>query len=254
MDVKECTRYARELKAQLGLGSDPVGVILDEGARPVANSVIVTGHRYCQALMRARRGETVSLGSEGIACPAAARAFGFKGLPEGLRTGKGLVSFGIVSNPDVARVMFERMPHLEAGRVKMLHLFPAALAERVPDVIVVEDEVERLMWIVLASLHLAGGERVGSDTAVLQAACVDATIIPFLQDRLNMSFGCYGCRDATDVHAGEALIGFPAHLLGPITSHLDYLSRKAMPESRGKGAFSRLRKPAQQGIRDATKV
>ena len=98
MDVKECNAHARELKTLLGLRSDPVGVIFDEGARPVTNSVIVTGHRYCQALMRARRGEAVSLGSEGIACPAAARAFGFKGLPDGLRNGKGLVSFGIVSN------------------------------------------------------------------------------------------------------------------------------------------------------------
>ncbi len=244
MDVKECTRYARELKAQLGLGSDPVGVILDDGARPVKDSVLAAGHRYCQALMRARRGETVTIESEGIACPAAARAFGFKELPEGLRTGKGLVSFGIVSTPDVGKRMFERMPRLEEGKVKKIHLFPAALAERVPDVIVVEDEVERLMWIVLACLHVAGGERVRSDTAVLQAACVDATIIPFLEDRPNMSFGCYGCRDATDVPGGEALMGFPARLLGPIANHLEYLARKAIPQSRAKGAFSRLTKPA----------
>jgi uncharacterized protein (DUF169 family) len=244
MDVNQFSSYARDLKSLLGLGSYPVGVILDDGTRPVMNSVIVEGHRYCQALMRARRGEAVTLEPGGIACPAAARAFGFKGLPEGLRTGNGLVSFGIVSNPEVGKTMFERMPRLEEGSVKKIHLFPAALAEWLPDVIVVEDEVERLMWIVLSSLHVAGGERVRSDTAVLQAACVDATIIPFLEDRPNMSFGCYGCRDATDVHGGEALIGFPACLLGPITDHLEYLGRKAMPQSREKGAFSRLAKPA----------
>jgi uncharacterized protein (DUF169 family) len=244
MDVNQCRSYARDLKSLLGLGSDPVGVILDDGARPVTNSVLVAGHRYCQALMRARRGEAVTLEPGGIACPAAARAFGFKGLPEGLRTGNGLVSFGIVSNPEVGKTMFERMPRLEEGSVKKIHLFPAAFAERVPDVIVIEDDVERLMWIVLACLHVAGGERVRSDTAVLQAACVDATIIPFLENRPNMSFGCYGCRDATDVHGGEALIGFPARLLGSITDHLEYLARKAMPQSREKGAFSRLAKPA----------
>ena len=244
MDVKECRTYASELKSPLGLESDPVGVILDDGARPEANSVIVTGHRYCQALMRARRGETVTLEPEGIACPAAARAFGFKGLPEGLRTGKGLISFGIVSTPDVGKTMFERMPRLEEGKRKEDTLVPGRPRRTGPDVIVVEDEVERLMWIVLACLHVAGGERVRSDTAVLQAACVDATIIPFLEDRPNMSFGCYGCRDATDVRGGEALMGFPARLLGPIADHLEYLSRKAMPQSRAKGAFSRLTKPA----------
>ena len=39
--------------------------------------------------------------SEGIACPAAAAAFGFKSLPEGLKSGKGIVGFGIVSGESV---------------------------------------------------------------------------------------------------------------------------------------------------------
>lgn len=243
MDVGECRERARELKSILCLGSYPVGVILDDGARPVTNSVLAAGHRYCQALMRARGGEVVTLDAEAIACPAAARAFGFKALPEGLRTGKGLVSFGIVSNPDVGRAMFEGMPRLKEGTVKRIHLFPVERSEQLPDVVVVEDEVERLMWIVLASLHAAGGERVRSDTAVLQAACVDATIVPFAENRPNMSFGCYGCRDATDVRGGEALIGFPVRLLGPITEHLAYLGGKAMPQSREKGAYAHLRRP-----------
>lgn len=49
-------------------------------------------HRYCQALMRARQGESVLLDDSGIACPAAAGAFGFRPLPTGLQTGKGLVA------------------------------------------------------------------------------------------------------------------------------------------------------------------
>lgn len=49
--------------------------------------------------------------------PAAARAFGFRSLPEPLRTGKGLVGFGIVSEEKVSQEMFEKMPHLEMGAV-----------------------------------------------------------------------------------------------------------------------------------------
>lgn len=106
-------------------------------------------HRYCQALMYARHGISVLLSAEGISCPAAALAVGFRPLPEPLRTGKGLLSFGIVSDERVARRMFEDMPHLEPEAVKKIHLFPLVSAEHLPDMVVVEDDVEKLMWIVL---------------------------------------------------------------------------------------------------------
>ena len=150
MDVNQSSSYAKTLKSLLGLETNPVR---GDTRRP-ATAGDELGARHWSSLLSgahagaSRRGRHPR--ARGIACPAAARAFGFKGLPEGLRTGNGLVSFGIVSDPDVGKTMFERMPRLEEGSVTKIHLFPAALAERVPDVIVVEDEVERLMWIVLA--------------------------------------------------------------------------------------------------------
>jgi hypothetical protein len=74
----------------------------------------------------------------GIACPAAAAAFGFRPLPDGLKSGKGLVGFGIVADEAVGRRMFETMPALAPGQVSRLHLFPLDQAEHTPDVIVVE--------------------------------------------------------------------------------------------------------------------
>ncbi len=82
-------------------------------------------------------------------------------------------------------------------------LFPRR-AETVPDIVVVEDEVEALMWIALAYLHATGGERVQGSTAVLQATCVDCAIVPYLEQRLNFTCGCDGCRDATDLGRNEA--------------------------------------------------
>jgi uncharacterized protein (DUF169 family) len=67
----------------------------------------LNGHRYCQALMKARHGDKVILDAEGLACPAAAAAFGFKPLPESLKSGKGLVGFGITSNEETGKTMFE---------------------------------------------------------------------------------------------------------------------------------------------------
>lgn len=227
----------------LGLVGSPMGVRLlaaEEGDPPGA--LVLRRHRYCQALMRARRGESVLLDAHGIACPAAAAAFGFRPLSEGLRSGAGLVGFGIVADPAVGRRMFETMPHLESGRVRALHLFPLDSADAVPDVIVVEDEVEKLMWIGLAYLNVRGGERVQSSTAVLQATCVDSTVIPYLENRLNLGYGCYGCRDATDLAGSETALGFPGALLAGIVAHLEYLNRKALPTARAKRAWAGLRR------------
>src|SRR3990172_8117647 len=161
---------ARELKKTLGLDSYPVGVkfIWQDNEMP-AEAIKLSGHRYCQALMKARHGEHVLLDAEGIACPAAAAAFGFKPLPEGLKTGKGLVGFGIVNEEAVGKAMFEGMTTLPQGKIKALYLFPLEKATLEPDIVVVEDETEKLMWFALANLNIKGGQRVESSTAILQA-------------------------------------------------------------------------------------
>ena len=134
------------------------------------------------------------------------------------------------------------MPRLEPGWLKQIHLYPLDQAEYEPDLVVVEDEVEKLMWIGLAYLHVTGGERIEASTAILQAACVDSTIIPYQEHRLNMSYGCYGCRDATDIGPNETVLGFPAEMLPAIHEHLEYLAEKAMPVSRSKRAFAAIEK------------
>ncbi len=236
--VEEFKIHGMRLRELLGLSAAAVGVRLLVGEEPPDGAVVLLRHRYCQALMRARHGEHVRLDAEGIACPAAAAAFGFRPLPEGLASGKGLVGFGIVADPAVGRRMFEQMPRLEAGRVRTLDLLPLDQAAQAPDVIVVEDAVEKLMWIALAYLHATGGERVPSSTAILQATCVDSTIVPFLEQRMNLSYGCYGCRDATDLEAGEAVLGFPAAFLPAIVDHLEYLAQKAIPTARAKKTWA----------------
>ncbi len=77
------------------------------------------------------------------------------------------MGFGIVGDPAAGRAMFDRMPVIEAGTVKTLELYPLERAERVPDV-VVEDKVEKLMWIALAGLNAEGRRRVESSSAILR--------------------------------------------------------------------------------------
>lgn len=234
-------KMAADMISNLGLFGSPVGVrLLSESDPYPGEAEVLKEHRYCQALMKARRGQEVILGEEGISCPAAAAAFGFRPLPKGLESGKGLVGFGIVSNEEVGRNMFANMPRLEPGEIRFLHLYPLDGAKLFPNVVVVEDEVEKLMWIVLSYLHATGGQRVPGNTAVLQATCVDSTIIPFRENRLNFGLGCYGCRDATDIDTNETVLGFPGPMLHQIVAHLNYLGNKAIPTSRSKKALRAL--------------
>jgi uncharacterized protein (DUF169 family) len=242
-------RKAIDIKSVLNLGSSLVGVkfIWKTDQMPIGAKTL-SGHRYCQALMKARHGEKVTLDAEGIACPAAAAAFGFKLLPEGLKSGKGLMGFGITKEETTGKTMFEGMTTLPQGELKALYLFPLDQAEIEPDIVVVEDETEKLMWIALAQLNAQAGKRVTSSTAILQATCVDATIIPYIEQKLNLSFGCYGCRDATDIGHNETVLGFPFKDFQLIYKNLINLTLKAIPNSRGKNAYTMLRK------KDAEKI
>ncbi len=250
MKLLEIKEKAESMKKYLGLTSSPVGVsfIFSKDYPTPSSGRQLNGYRYCQALMEARRGNHVILDKEGISCPAAAAAFGFKPLPPGLQSGKGLTGFGITKGENTGKTMFEEMTVLEQGELKELYLFPLESAVVVPDVVVVEDEVEKLMWIALARLNAQAGRRIESSTAVLQATCVDATLIPFVEKRFNLSFGCYGCRDATDIGTNETVLGFPFEQFEEIVSFIEYLDEKAIPNSRGKNAFTLLQEKAAQEI------
>ena len=235
---------ANRMKEILGLETEPVAVFLlpSGSVNPAFDSFgKVAAHRYCQLLMRARRGESLRLEPAEIACPAAAAAFGFRPLPEGLATGKGLVGFGIVADPSTGKTMFDGMTRLPSGSVAGIAVCPLGAAPAPPDVVVVEGPPEPLMWLALADLNLAGGRRRRGDTAVLQATCVDATVIPYVEQRLNFSLGCYGCREATDIGVNETILGFPGATLNNLVAALEQLNLKAVGRSRAKAALDHLK-------------
>ncbi|MCD6222028.1 DUF169 domain-containing protein [bacterium] len=242
METKLIREKAILLRKKIGLRTFPVGVkfIFISDEKNNYRGEKLKGYRYCQAFMKARNGQHIII--EEIACPAASAAFGIKELPEGLKTGKGLVGFGITKEIETGKNMFEKMPKFQHGIIKSIYLFPLETAEVEPDVVVIEDEVEKLMWIILAEVNRTKGRRVLSETAVLQAVCVDSTVLPFVKQRFNMSFGCYGCREATDIKEGEGIVGFPFKYFKEIVNYIEFLSQKAIPNSRSKSAYLRLKR------------
>jgi uncharacterized protein (DUF169 family) len=232
---------AGRLIAALELLTQPVGVWLicpPEDPTAFAGFDADDSLRFCQALMRARRGGSVLLTPAHMACPAAARAFGFRALPPALESGEALVGFGIVSDAAIGRTMFEHMPRFPMGALVAVATAPLGTKTlRPPDVIVVEGPAEKLMWLALADLNRAGGLRRHGETAVLQATCVDAAVVPYQEQRLNFSLGCYGCREATDLGPDETVLGFPAAHLDGLVDALERLRATAIPRSRAKKPY-----------------
>ena len=231
--VKDAGQRIRDI---LGLESYPVAVKFLTDVANLKGFRKVLKSRYCQALMRARRGESVYLTPDEITCPASARALGFKPPPEKLLSGEMPAAYGLFGSPEAASRTIGDMPLLEMGKYKAVALAPLESAPFEPDVVVVEAKVEQVMWLALASMFKEGGRRTFS-TGVLQATCVDATIVPFLSGEINMGFGCYGCREATDMADDEAIIGIPGDKLAEIVSSLESLAEKAMPRVRSKAIY-----------------
>ena len=238
-NVERIKKYDRMLRDAIGLRSHPAGVSFLRDLAPAQEVERAKGHRFCQAVMRARQGERLLLTAEEIACPAAASALGFKPLVSKLESGEMLKGFGIFQDGVMAARTIRAMPRLELGKYPGILLGPLDSFPDLPDVVLLEGPVEKLMWVALAYLNAKGG-RLASSTAVLQAVCVDSAVLPFLQDTINLSYGCYGCREATDLDEGEAAMGFPGDLLPAIADYLIYLREKAIPCCRQKAVFRAL--------------
>ena len=238
MDIDRA-KAAIVLKEVLGLTYEPIAVKFVEWRAAVDGFESLSERRYCQVLMGAREGKKLLLTKDNISCPAAAWALGFTPPPAKLSSGEMPASMGIFGSPAAARNTLETMSRLEMGKYKMVACCPLAEAPFEPDVVVIESAAEHLMWVALALVFETGG-RLEFNTAILQATCVDVTIIPFLNQKLNATLGCYGCREATNLAEGECVLGFPVKDLPTIASSLRKLSEKAIPRVRGKAVYKAL--------------
>ena len=236
----EFQNIAETLKQSVGLEYEPVGIKFYE--KTPQNGIQKAGdHRMCQLVMRARKGEKLMLTKEGISCPAAAAALGFKPLPKNLQDGTMLEGYGIFRDKEAGIKVMNDMPRLEQDKYEAVVAKPLKDWNENPDVIVIEDEVEKLMWVALAYLNEKGG-RLNMSTSILQAVCVDSVVLPFLSQRINMSFGCYGCRDATDAKPNEAILGIPFSKLDMTIENIKYLKSKAIDRSRAKQVYQAFSK------------
>jgi len=237
--MTEWEEPATVIKRILGLTYEPIAVRFFENTVALDGFDLPSERRYCQALMGAREGKMYLITADNLSCPAASAAFGFSPLPPKLLSGEMPAKMGIFGNSQSVQKTLDSMTRLEMGKYNTIALCPLAEAPFEPDVVIVESAPEHLMWIALASVFEDGG-RLEFTTAILQATCVDSTIIPFVKQRLNASLGCYGCREATNMTENECILGFPIKLLEPIASSLRRLNERALPRVRRKTVYQAL--------------
>lgn len=233
------SRFSVALEKILGLKWSPVAVKLvkpDESTNDIPPKS-PKRLRYCQLLMEAKNGKSATLTSENIACPAAAAALGLMPLPDKISSGKMLKTLGLFESEEAAAKTMAQMSRVKLGEVKAIAVAPLENAAFRPDVVIIEDRPEKIMWMNLAAIYETEG-RLSFSSAVFQACCVDVTVIPYLTKNVNISLGCYGCRDATDIEDDECLVGIPMEKMDKIAASLEALAQKAMPEARNKGVYN----------------
>lgn len=230
--VKEVLELNREpVGVQFLKSSDELGSL--EGYEQTAKM------RYCQAVMLAGQGKKILLSKENLACAAAGSAFGLMPLHPKLASGEAHYNTGVFGSPESARKIMQEIPRLEPDVYKFVKLGPLEEIEWKPDIIVIEAHPEAVMWLSLANVYLQG-ERLQFSTSVVQGTCVDVTVVPMLTGKPNASFGCTGCREASDLTPAEALFGFPFKQIETIMENLKLLNEKIIPRNRSKSFYKRF--------------
>ena len=234
----ETRNLSQKMEEILGLESPLIAVKIVETEEPYPNMKSPPQKsRYCQLLMLARKGQTLMLTTEDFACPAAKAALGFAPLPEKISSGEMLCTLGLFVSKEAAAKTMSMIPRTRLGLTKAVVAGPLKGFPLVPDVVVVESLPEHIMWLCLARNFKEGG-RLVFNSSIFQCCCVDVTVVPYLTGDINISPGCYGCREATDTPPEHMFMGIPTKRMNEIVESLEALSKKAMKTVREKGVYA----------------
>ena len=230
---------SEKLKTILGLKTEAVGIKLLQGNASVSGYESENKYTFCQFIMKAREGHKLLATADNVACANGASALGFMPVPEKIMSGEFLGQLGAFQK-EGARKTMEMMPRFAQNQFTGIALAPLSQVDFDPDIIVLETVPEHLMWLSLATIHHEGG-RMDFTSSISNGACVDVTVVPFTTQKLNVSLSCYGCRNATSIPEENMLAGFPGDQLPRILDALEKISEKAMPRTREKKAYARLK-------------
>ncbi len=224
----------RTIMEKLGLRWQPVAVSLIDKDELLPNAPMPPENlRFCQAMMAARRGASILMPPFRHSCPDGTSIFGMTGVPEKLATGEIYVLFHKVVDAEAAARMVAERPTLPANSRRATYVAPLAKTVRDPEVVVFTGTPEQMMWLCM-SMSYYDGHRFDFAASGFNSMCVEAVLLPLDRNEPNITFGCYGCRAATDIDENMMFMGVPVDRLETIAQGLTELAKKAIPDSRNK--------------------
>jgi uncharacterized protein (DUF169 family) len=232
-----CADGSRKLVEALGLKHEPVAITLIKKGQELPEGYARPDKpiRHCQAIMRARHGESLVVQADKQACPVGASSLGLVAVPEKVSSGEFHYNMGMYGNQDAAKETIEQRPSLEEGSTEATAVSPLAKAKIQPDVVVITALPEQVFWLLPAASTFSMGGRVTVEMAAVQASCADVTVVPYLEGRVNISLGCFGCRKTTDIAPEEMLVGIPWSKFPQVVEAVDKMREGPIPKSRTKG-------------------
>lgn len=226
--------WQRTCMEKLDLRWQPVAVSLIDKDELLPDAPLPSENlRFCQALMAARRGASIVMPPFKHSCPDGTSIFGMTGVPEKLATGEIYVLFHKLVNAQAAAQMVRERPTLPAKSKRATYVAPLAKTVREPEVVVFTGTPEHMMWLSMSMAYYTG-HRFEFKASGYNSMCVEAVLYPWLEQQPNITFGCYGCRAATDVGEDMMFMGVPTSAMPTIVQGLTELAKKSIPDSRNK--------------------
>lgn len=231
---EQYAQWERLCMDKLGLRWRPVAVSLVAADELLPNVPMPPENlRFCQALMAARRGASILMPSHRHSCPDGTSIFGMTGVPEKLATGEIYVLFHKLDTAEAAAQMVAERPTLPPKSRRATYVAPLSKTVREPEVVVFTGTPEQMMWLCM-SMSYYTGHRFDFHASGYNSMCVEAVLYPLKEQQPNITFGCYGCRAATDVGEDMMFMGVPTALMPTVCKGLTELAKKAIPHSRDK--------------------
>lgn len=232
--VRQLSEWQKVIMEKLGLRWQPVAVSLIDKDELLPDVPMPPENlRFCQAMMAARRGASILMPPFRHSCPDGTSIFGMTGVPEKLATGEIYVLFHKLVNAEAAARMVAERPTLPPQSRRATYVSPLAATVREPEVVVVTGTPEQMMWLCM-SMSYYTGHRFDFHASGYNSMCVEAVLYPLQEHAPNITFGCYGCRAASDIGEDMMFMGIPTDMIPTICEGLTELAKKAIPDSRNK--------------------
>ena len=233
--IETYKEWAKTLRDVLQLRWHPVGVRLIRKGEPFPEGVQIPKERmrYCQSMMAARRGVSLVMPANRHSCPDGTSILGLTEVPPKLASGEIYILFHKLDTQEAASRMVNERPMLEPYSMEATCVFPLDDPKATVDVVSVMGNPEQMMWLSMATSYYTG-HRHDFHASGYNSHCVEVTLLPMRDKKINISFGCYGGRASSDVSDDMMMMGIPVELMPDVVRGVRELSKRVIPQERDK--------------------